>query len=251
MNDESTSESEASGVILGKADGPGIVRSLSPAAVSRRHMLMGAALLGTAGLAFARQPKRLAPRMPNDQFEALFPKAFGPWKIQPASELIVPPESELADKLYEHILTRTYSGPNDVSVMLLIAYSSAQIDDVQLHRPEICYYASGFQIAEKSPHEFNIDAQHKIPGCVVVANRSFRSETVLYWTRVGEFFPFDWKEQRFAMMAANVQGFYPDGILARASIIEGKERSLPILEKFYRDLAQACSTPARKLLYMT
>lgn len=220
--------------------------------ISRRHMLMGAAMIGVSGLAFARKPVRRYPAIENKKFEALFPAKFGDWATVPASELVMPPESELANKLYEHITTRTYANPRGDVVMFLVAYSSRQIDDVQVHRPEVCYEVSGFEIAANDEHALKLTDKVTIPARAVLARRQMRDETILYWTRVGDYYPGAWSAQRWAMLTANLEGFYPDGILVRASMVnEGKSDAQVIAElsAFYRDLAAHVSPQARKLLY--
>jgi hypothetical protein len=87
-----------------------------------------------------------------------------------------------------------------------------------------------------------------IPARVVVAARPMRDETILYWTRVGGHFPLGWAGQRMAMMTANLEGFYPDGILIRASVVDGNN-DIDILTNFYQDLAKHSQPQTRRLLY--
>lgn len=219
--------------------------------VSRRHLLMGVGMLAVAGVAYARTPKRRFPQISDEKFEALFPRSFGDWRLLPASELIMPPESELANKLYEHILTRSYINNQGTVVMFLAAYSSLQIDDVQLHRPEVCYRVAGFSIDSNVEHALKIDDKVQIPARIVVAKRALRNETILYWTRVGRNFPQGWSGQRWTMMTSNLEGYYPDGILVRASVINTGGNDIETLTQFYRALAQGSSAETQRLLYNT
>jgi len=221
----------------------------SKRALSRRHLLMGGALLAVSGLALARRPTRRFQSMSTEQFEALFPRQFGNWHVLPTSELIMPPESELADKLYEHILTRSYRNDKGQVVMFLVAYSSVQIDDVQVHRPEVCYAVSGFAIDNNVPFTLKINDRITVPARSVEANATLRNEHILYWTRVDTHFPLSWGQQRLAMLATNLEGFYPDGILVRASVINAGDTAIPCLVGFYRDLTQHCSPAALRILY--
>ena len=63
--------------------------------VSRRHLIMGAGMLAIGGAAYARMPKRRFPNIKDEQFDAMFPKSFGDWRVLPSSELIMPPEGDL------------------------------------------------------------------------------------------------------------------------------------------------------------
>lgn len=226
--------------------------AIDPAAkarITRRHVLMGCGLLALSGLTFARTPKRQFPKIDTKKYEELFPQAFGDWRALPAADLILPPESELANKLYEHILTRSYRNREGDMVMFLVAYSSLQIDDVQVHRPEVCYAVSGFTIQSNTPYDLKINDQLDVPSRVVVARSTLRSETILYWTRVGDKFPSNWSGQRIAMLESNLEGYYPDGLLVRASVIASGKDDVATLAGFYRDLTAAASPQTKRLLY--
>jgi len=210
---------------------------------------MGGALLAVSGLSLARRPARRFQSMTAEQYEALFPRQFGTWHVLPTSELIMPPESELADKLYEHILTRSYRNDKGQVVMFLAAYSSIQVDDVQVHRPEVCYAVSGFSIDDNEPFTLKINDRITVPARRVDANAQMRNEQILYWTRVDTRFPLSWSQQRLAMLASNLEGFYPDGILVRASMINAGDDAIPDLVDFYRDLTRHSSPEALRVLY--
>ena len=59
----------------------------------------------------------------------------------------MPPQDQLQDKVYSQLLTRTYANQAGDEIMLLIAYNGAQDGVVQIHRPEVCYPASGFRLS--------------------------------------------------------------------------------------------------------
>lgn len=220
------------------------------AGLSRRHLLMGGAMLAVAGAAYARMPKRRFRNIDNAKFEAMFPKAFGNWHTLPASELIMPPEGDLSAKLYQHILTRTYVNDAGKAVMLLIAYNAEQVNNVQVHRPEICYAASGFDIADTKPYEVQVGQGKSIPARLVRAERVTRTENIIYWTRIGDKFPQTWTDQRIAMTLANLEGFYADGLLVRASVVDNDEaKSVALVSGFLRELVQHCPPEARYLAF--
>jgi EpsI family protein len=224
--------------------------SESPAALSRRHLVMGVGMLAVAGAAYARMPKRRYQNIEKAKFEALFPTAFGQWQILPSSELIMPPEGDQTAKLYQHIVTRTYMNAAGDGVMLLIAYNSEQVNNVQVHRPEICYAASGFQIEDSRPYSVPIGKDHVVPARLVRAERTGRVENIIYWTRIGNDFPQSWTQQRISMTKANLQGFYADGLLVRASSIDNDEvKSVALVSGFLSELAQHCSADARYLAF--
>lgn len=217
--------------------------------VSRRHLVMGGALLAVSGLAFARTPKRRYPNLTKKQFEALFPASFGNWNTLPVSELVLPPESELADALYQHILTRTYVNKDGVGIMFLAAYNSEQLNNVQLHRPEICYYASGFSIDRSAPYDVPAGGDKVIPARSVTATSGSRVENILYWTRIGEEFPQSWGAQRISMTKANLEGYLADGLLLRVSVINPDlKQSLGQMSGFLTDMIAHTGKSTRRLL---
>ncbi|MBO9575037.1 MAG: EpsI family protein [Sphingobium sp.] len=218
--------------------------------VTRRHLIMGAGMLAVGGAAFARMPKQRFPNIPDDKFEALFPKQFGDWRTLPTSELVMPPEGDLQAKLYQHILTRTYVNSKGEGVMFLVAYNSEQVNNVQVHRPEICYGVSGFKITQSRPYTIQMGGSEAVPARIVRAERVGRIENILYWTRIGDEFPQSWLQQRIAMTKANLGGFYADGLLVRASNIDGDTNaSVAMLSEFLRELAQASPAGGRQLAF--
>ena len=221
----------------------------SAASVSRRHLMMGAAMLAVAGTAYARMPKRRFPDINDAKFEALFPKQFGGWRTLPSSELILPPEGDLTAKLYQHILTRTYVNNDGDGIMFLVAYNSEQVNNVQVHRPEICYAASGFTIQASRPYDLKV-GKNVVPARVVRAERVSRFENIVYWTRIADDFPQTWTQQRIAMTKANLEGFYADGLLVRASAIDNDEgKSVAMLSGFLQDLAAHSPEAMRYLVF--
>jgi len=232
------SESMRDGVPSAAAQTP------SKLTLSRRHLVMGGALLAVSGLALAREPKRRYPDLSAKQFETLFPATFGGWRTLPVSELVMPPESDLANKLYQHILTRTYVNEAGTGVMFLVAYNSMQINNVQLHRPEVCYYAGGFSIDISRPLVLPLGPGLDIPARTVLASGDSRKENILYWTRIGDEFPQSQVQQRIAMTKANIEGYLPDGLLLRMSVINpDNSRSVALMSAFMKDML-AHSTPA-------
>lgn len=241
----------ADGEIMRDESGPA-PQPPSKLALSRRHLMMGGALLAVSGLALAREPKQRYPDLTDKQFEAMFPASFGTWRTLPVSELIMPPESDLANKLYQHILTRTYVNNAGLGVMFLAAYNSMQLNNVQLHRPEVCYYAGGFSIDISQPLTLDLGPGLAIPARTVEASRDTRHENILYWTRIGSEFPQSQMLQRVAMTKANIEGYLPDGLLLRMSVINpDNARSIALMSGFIEDMLAHTSPAGRRMIVGT
>ena len=218
--------------------------------MSRRSVVLGGALLATAGLAAVREPVRAVKKFSEKDFDALIPRTVGPWKAHDSADLILPPPDQLSQKLYEQLVTRLYVAENLPPVMFLAAYSSIQQNNVQVHRPEVCYPAAGFTITENTPYELMLAQGKEIPSRFLVAEQSGRSEMMVYWTRVDDKYPLKWSDQRLAMAEANLKGYFPDGILARLSMIGlDQAQAGETLSEFARELQKSASPMGRKILF--
>lgn len=218
--------------------------------LDRRKVVLGLGLVGASGFAQARLPVPNKPRIKEDVFVGMIPRQVGDFAFEAESGLVLPPSDALSSRLYDNLVTRSYSSPDGQAVMLLIAYNNKQDGVLQIHRPEICYPAGGFDLTPVQPIEVPITAGAQLPGQIFAATSEVRNEVVLYWTRVGSAFPRRWLEQRLAVAEANLQGIVPDGVLARVSTISNDMgQARPVLERFIRQLHDSASPRARSLLF--
>ena len=216
----------------------------------RRGFLLGSAMLAASGIAMARMPSPNRPSIPAKMFDAMVPQTVGDWQFQTASGLVLPPRDALSDRLYDNLVTRSYINSLGETVMLLIAYSNRQNGVLQIHRPEICYPAGGYQLSPTRPVSIVIGPKRTIAGNAFLARGTERDEQVMYWTRVGTQFPRSWFEQRLAVARANLDQIIPDGLLARVSMIGGEQSvSMIALENFLTALNAAASPRLRSLLF--
>lgn len=218
--------------------GPEVRSELGPATGvdrSRREMLIGAGCLATAAVAFARLPRRHVAYLGEGKLEQLVPARFAGWEFATQSGFILPPEDQLKDQIYSQLLTRTYTRSGGNEIMLLIAYNAAQDGVVQIHRPEVCYPASGFRLIENQEHATRLSNTIVIPSRYIMAENAVRREKIVYWTRIGDDFPRKWAEQRRAVFEQNLRGDIPDGLLIRISSVS-QDIGAEGLDQFARDL---------------
>lgn len=202
-------------------------RSDNPASAvkfSRRDFVVGLALAGASGVGYAAQPKVVNPRISNTTFASWIPQKVGPWSVEGTSGVVLPPPDALSDRLYDNLITRVYSGPGSSAVMMLIAYNFRQDGVLQLHRPEFCYPAGGYQLSSTAPVTLALGDRRQIPASAFTAVNATRTEQVLYFTRLGGSFPRTWADQRIAVMRANLSGQIPDGAMMRVSIFDTDQR---------------------------
>jgi EpsI family protein len=231
-------------------DEPELPRPVTDPNLTRRNMLIGAALLGVSATAYARLPKAYVPRMEKDGLEHRIPYQIGAWRFIGASGLVTPPPDPLSAKLYSNVLTRYYARPDQPPLGLLIAYSNVQDGLLQLHRPEICYPAGGYHLSETQIFPLSLGDGRDISVRAFTADGVSRSEHVLYWTRLGDDVPTSWAAQRWAVAKANLRGEIPDGILVRLSLVDGEtlEGSAAVLGDFARELLKAVGPDVKRLL---
>lgn len=186
---------------------------------SRRDVMVGGALLAGAGAALAMTPRnRLTLMQPGHELEDIVPKQLGPWSYAPSGGIVLPrDENGLAAKLYGQVLSRVYFSPTRLPVVLVIAYGEVQSDLLQLHRPEVCYTAVGFEISDTQRADLTLAPGVTMPARELVARNEERVESITYWTRIGDDLPTSGSEQRMAKLRQQLDGYIADGILVRMS----------------------------------
>lgn len=214
--------------------------------MDRRDVLFGLGCVAAAGGAAWLRPNDYQRLMPTETLAKSIPEAFGRWSIDRSIGVVLPPsEGSLADRLYDEILARAYLQPaaaESGSVMCLITYGSRQSDALQLHRPEVCYPAVGFQVTDYQKRMLKFRPGAELPIVQMSARLGQRVEDVLYWTRVGEDFPQDAADQRAKRLWASLAGKVGDGVLVRMSKVRAQPDAAPGFEdlnQFAREMLQS------------
>ena len=200
--------------------------------LSRRSLLIGAALAAASGVAFARQPIPTHPRVKKDAFQGWVPRQIGPWRMDTASGVVLPPQDALSDRLYDNLVTRVYLSPDQPAIMLLLAYNNIQDGVLQVHRPEICYPVGGFELSNERQDAIRMGKQ-AVPAKFFTATGAGRIEQVGYFTRVGGDFPRTWSDQRISVIKANLAQEVPDAMMMRVSLFAmGQDQARGVLSEF-------------------
>jgi EpsI family protein len=189
---------------------------------TRRDFMIGGACILGAAAAVALKPRRFISLMPaGKKLNDILPRSFDNWNSQDVSDLVAPetPDS-LEARLYGETVGRIYqNAASGEQVFMLMAHGDVQSNELQLHRPEVCYPAFGFTISESTLIALPLSASVALPGRRLVAKSSERQETIAYWTRLGEYFPTDVQQQRLERLETAMQHYIPDGLLARFSVV--------------------------------
>jgi len=208
--------------------------------IGRRDFIVGAACLVGAGTAQALHPRKRVELIGAAKLEDITPSSFGEWRQIHVGDVIQPrTEGTLSAELYSQLIGRIYQNVSGDYVMLAIAYGSTQSDLLQLHRPETCYPAFGFEISKSVLGDVGVRGA-RVPTRSLLARAPGRLENVTYWTRIGEYLPRTQTEQREDKLRISLGGIIPDGILVRASSIgDDWERSIALNRRFLSELMLA------------
>jgi EpsI family protein len=188
---------------------------------TRRDLILGAFCLAGSGLALALAPRRYVSLMPRARLEQIAPAAFAGWTSRDVTDLVAPKiEGSLESRLYDQTLQRIYTDAvSGAELMVLLAHGDTQSNELQLHRPEVCYPAFGFEITLNRQYPLRLAAAAELPVRSLVADAPSRRETIVYWTRLGEFLPTSDNEQRLDRIKTALKGVVSDGLLARFSLV--------------------------------
>ena len=188
--------------------------------IARRDLIIGAACVAAAGTGALLKPRRNVSLLAQtDSLAKIVPASFGGWRSEDIGDpLAINGPKTLSAQLYNQLLSRAYM--NDETgefVFTLMAYGGRQTDELQLHRPEICYPAFGFELLQNEPMTLKIASGVTVPARRMLASGEERSESVSYWTRMGEYLPSAGEQQREDRRRLALPGLMPDGLLVRFS----------------------------------
>jgi EpsI family protein len=187
---------------------------------TRRDLLVAGGCFAAAAGSYGLKPRRSVSLQGASRLDQYIPRAFGEWTSRDVSDLVAPPTPDsLAAKLYGETVGRVYTRASTASeIMMLLAHGNTQSNDLQLHRPEVCYPAFGFSISNSVPIQMPLPGGITLPARRLVATSPDRQENIIYWARLGEFMPIDGTQQRLARVKTALHGYVADGLLARFSM---------------------------------
>lgn len=214
----------------------------------RRDFLFTGLAAGSLGMSEWLRPRTMLKLMPNGKVADMVPARFGDWTEYPGGNVLVPTTpNSLADQLYSETVARIYvDASRDFAVMLLIAYGGEQSDLLQLHRPEACYPAVGYAIAERQFTSIPLSGGAQIPAVEMTAVGNDRVEDIVYWTRLGQVLPRTAGEQRKGRLSQAFHGIVGDGVLVRASSLRTTSApTWPRIQGFLGELVAALPAQVR------
>jgi EpsI family protein len=223
--------------------------------IARRDLILGGLCVAGAGTAYALTPRQHMTLLKRGSLDAAIPRYFGAWTSRDVSNLVAPKEEDsLAARLYDETIERIFQttsggGPE---VMVLMAHGDTQSNELQLHRPEVCYPAFGYEITSSAPMDLRVAPGVTVPARRLTAEAPGRLETIVYWSRLGEFMPVTGGQQRIDRLRTAMKGYIADGLLARFSVVGlSPSAAVPVLEGFVSGLLQSVAPDRRRGLIGT
>jgi EpsI family protein len=187
-----------------------------------KQLVLLALMMVTAAVAHTMRPTAsLADERPTIDLAAMVPSKFGSWREQLnlAVQIIDPEQQATIEKIYTQTLTRNYIDARGYRIMLSIAYGKNQSDNLQLHKPEVCYPAQGFKLENLYRTPLDLSGQ-TITATRMDAHLGSRFEPVTYWTVVGDHITTGGINKKLTEMRYGLRGRVPDGMLVRVSSID-------------------------------
>jgi len=216
--------------------------------MNRRALIAGALCVGGAVAAQQLRPHRYVSLLRQAKLDDIVPRSFGGWTSEDVGDpLALNGPGTLSSKLYNQLVTRLYADGRGGQVLMLLAHGERQDDELQLHRPEICFPAFGYQLLADDAVQLPLGGRVTLPARQLLARSSTDEERVIYWTRVGEYFPLTAGEQKRARFQNTLAGIVPDGVLCRFTTANTPAASAG-LHQFLLELIGATAPPGRRAL---
>jgi len=230
------------------------------AAFSLPHVVAFLAMIAAAGLAAALAPSKVDLADRSLDLNALVPKQVGRWQDVPSPfvQMDLSPrrdgeEHTTTDRPYDQTVMRTYRRSDGATVMLALAYGSRQLQEVKIHRPELCYAAQGFQVTRAEAGSLDLRAGQRVAITRLLTRGPARMEPVTYWIRIGDEITKSAWQSRLAILREGLRGRVPDGILVRVSsayprALPDRQDAYEIQAEFLRELLSALDPRGQRLL---
>jgi EpsI family protein len=214
-------------------------------------VVLGVAMAGTMAVTGALTPRqKVADFQERFVLAELIPERFGNWRLDNSVAPLTPDETqkELIATLYDQTLARTYVNDAGQRVMLSIAYGGDQSKQLQLHLPEVCYVAQGFELVKENKGEL-FTPFGTVPVKRLVARQNARNEPITYWVTVGDKAVMSGLGQKYQRFLVNLTGKIPDGMLVRVSTVEANDgEAYRVQERFVNQMLGALSPKGRSRL---
>jgi EpsI family protein len=217
----------------------------------RRALLLSLSMAGAALGARAMRPhETVGAERAAFSLGSLIPGRIGPWLIDLTVDAFVRPadlqtQTQTPD-LYDQVLERAYVREDGYGIMMSVAYGRQQSLAFQLHRPELCYKAWGYETTDPVAAPLTLESR-SLPAMRMRAFKPGRPEPITYWTLLGDEVVADPGEFRRRQFMYGLRGRILDGLLFRLSSIDPRqERAWQLHAEFAALLDRQLAPEARR-----
>ena len=218
--------------------------------------VLGAVMVLASLLAWGMTPtKYWSQHTATVKYNSLFTPSFGGWVLAPeqSTAVVNPQQQETLDAIYDEIVSKVYiDRATGRRVMISLAYGNNQSRATQVHKPEVCYPAQGFDLMSMQKGTLAMADQQALPVMRIVAQMGRRVEPLTYWIRAGDRVVRGAIEQNVARVSLGLRGYIPDGLLFRISEINADATaSFALQDRFVSEFLAQLSPAARESLIGT
>jgi EpsI family protein len=184
--------------------------------------IVGVMVVASAGANLVRHALETQAVPSTPALEQLIPETIAGWRRIDASftKIVDPVLDGAVSSIYAATLNRVYRRDDGKQIMLSIAFSPSQNAVSQVHRPEVCYAAQGFEVRGLTKTHIALSHGGRLPTMRMVAVGPQRNEPVTYWLRIGESVVRGNVEQGLARVRYGLKGQVPDGLVFRVSSVD-------------------------------
>jgi EpsI family protein len=208
----------------------------------------GLMVFSAAGAKYLTPTHPMAQTRAATPLEQMIPTRFDDWREEkiPVSAVVDPQIAEQLRRIYTQIVTRTYVNGQGERIMLSVAYGTDQSDTSQVHYPEVCYPAQGFQVTDNREGVVSLGNASLPVRRLQTHFQQQRFEPITYWTTVGDQVVTNKLDKKMVEMRYGFNGTIPDGLLFRISSIDADSgRAFALQEQFVRAMALSLDPAAR------
>lgn len=208
----------------------------------------GLMVLSAVGAKQLTPTEHMSQTRSSETIEQMIPARFGEWVEEKAmvNAVVDPQIEEQLRAIYTQIVTRTYVNGKGDRIMLSVAYGTDQSDTSQVHYPEVCYPAQGFQVTSNEQGTLTL-GNAALPVKRLQTNlQKQRFEPITYWTTIGDKVVTNRMDKKIVEIKYSFDGTIPDGLLFRVSSIDtDTQKAFRVQEDFVRAMAGALKPAAR------
>jgi EpsI family protein len=221
-----------------------------------RLRVLGVLMVLAALLAWGMTPTKFwSQHTATVKYASLFPASFGGWQLasEQALSVVNPQQQETLDAIYDEIVSRVYvERATGRRLMISLAYGSNQSRATQVHKPEVCYPAQGFDLLSMRKDLLGVGDPQPLPVMRLVAQMDRRIEPLTYWIRAGDRVVRGAVEQNLARVSLGLRGYIPDGLLFRVSEINpDAAAAFELQDRFIREFLAQMPAAAREAMIGT